>query len=275
MKTLAVLLCTVWLMTGCTKATPVMTTAPAETEVPATVPAGTEMEYPLSQEMAMLEGYVVMQDGDVRHNAGSWFGFLEKSRAGEPCTVTIVQFASGSEYVRYDISFDGNVYAASFDKDGKMTTEASQVLVMENGLCQDTEEPYDSYEAYLLNDIVLYKDLIAQPDFEGVTEVFLHAKEGEPPVKTYTDAESVGPILQLLMTSEYVAAEPEDYVYGMKLLMTNRDGKELVIELDLNKGNYRYGMQTYTYGSVSDLLVVLGLEQWPESVLDEFSAFMK
>ena len=274
MKKMAVLLCIVLLLTACTMEPPVMTTAPDETETPVTVPAETEMVYPMSQEMAMLEGYVVMQDGDLRHNAGSWFGFLEKCRTGESCVVTVVQFESGSEYVRYDVSFDGNDYMVSFEKDGQMVTEISSVLVIENGLCHDTAEPYDSYVAYLLNDVVLYKDLIAQPDYEGVTEIFLHVKEGEPPVKSYADPASVDALLQLLMSAEYAPVEPEDYVYGMKLIMTNRDGKELVIELDLNQGMYRYGMQTYTYGAVSDLLNVLSLEQWPDSVLEEFACFI-
>ena len=274
MKKLVVILCTALLLAGCAKEPPVVTTVPAETELPVTVPAETEMVYPLSQEMAMLEGYVVMQDGDVRHNAGSWFDFLEKSRAGESCAVTMVQFALESEYVRYDVSFDNNTYSVSFEKDGQPVTENAQVLVVDSGLCQDTEEPYDSYEAYLLNDILLYRDLIAQPDYEGVTEIFLHAKEGDPPVKSYQDAESVESVLQLLMAAEYVPVEPENYVYGMKLLMTNRDGKELVLELDPNQGIYRYGIQTYTYGEVSDLLGVLGLEQWPDSVLEEFASFI-
>lgn len=274
MKKLAVILCAVLLLTACAKEPLAMTTVPAETEMPVTVPSETEMEYPLSQEMAMLEGYVVMQDGDVRHNAGSWFDFLEKSRAGEPCEVTVVQFAFESEYVRYDVTFDNNTYSVSFEKDGQLVTETSQVLVIDDGLCQDMEEPYDSYEAYLLNDILLYRDLIAQPDYEGVTEIFLHAKEGDPPVKSYQDAESVESILELLMAAEYVSVEPENYVYGMKLLMTNRDGKELVLELDLNQGNYRYGMQTYTYGDTCELLAVLGMEQWPDSVLKEFASFI-
>ena len=274
MKKLAVILGAVLLLTACAKEPLAMTTVSAETEMPVTVPSETEMEYPLSQEMAMLEGYVVMQDGDVRHNAGSWFDFLEKSRAGEPCEVTVVQFAFESEYVRYDVSFDNNTYSVSFEKDGQLVTETSQVLVIDDGLCQDMEEPYDSYEAYLLNDILLYRDLIAQPDYEGVTEIFLHAKEGDPPVKSYQDAESVESILQLLMAAEYVSVVPENYVYGMKLLMTTRDGKELVLELDLNQGNYRYGMQTYTYGDTCELLAVLGMEQWPDSVLKEFASFI-
>lgn len=277
MKTGIVMLCLAVLLTGCWADREEVTAQYGEqTSQTQSVETGEHKQQEnLSQEMAMLEGFVVMQDGDVRHNAGSWFDFLEKSRAGENCTVTVVQFSSGEDYVRCELGFDGNDYTLFLEKDGQLTIETSQVLVIENGLWKDTEEPYDRYEAYLLNDIVLYRDLIAEPDFEGVTEVFLHAKEGEPPVKSYLTIEETDPVLQLLMTAEYVPVEPEDYVYGMKLLMTNRDGKELVIELDLNRGYYRYGMQTYAYGEVTDMLAALGLTQWPDSVLKEFSDFIK
>lgn len=235
------------------------------------------MTQPISQEMAMLEGYVVMQDGDVHHNVAAWMTFLEQCEAGGTATVTVVQFTqgeTGSDYIRYDLSFDGDDYAVSFEKDGKTITETSQVLIIDTGLCDDTLEPYDSYVQYSLNDIILYRDLIAVPDYEGVTEIFLHAKEGEPALETYTDPEAVDGILQLLMTADYIPAEPENYVYGMKLLMTNRDGKRMVIELDLNQGVYRYGMQNYEYGRVSEMLAVLDLEQWPEAVLNEYSAYL-
>ena len=80
--------------------------------------------------------------------------------------------------------------------------------------------------------------------------------------------------MELLWNAEYVPSEPDDYVYGMKLLMTNRDGKELVIELDLKQGYYRYGMQNYHYGEVEDLFAVLQIEAWPDSVLEEFKDFL-
>lgn len=226
-----------------------------------------------SQEQAMLEGFVVMQDGDVRHNTKAWFAFLAACEERKHAQVTVAQYTMGGSACYYDVTFDGSTYTVAFEQDGQRITETVDVLVRETGSSEDTMEPYDSYEAYLLNDIVLYRDLIAEPDYEGVAEVFLHAKEGEPPLKTYT-GEAAGNILQLLMTAEYLPAEPADYLYGMKLLMTNRDGKELVIELDLQQGHYRYGMQTYTYGEVSDLLTVLELEQWPDAVLEEFGLLL-
>lgn len=276
MKQIILLLCTALLLTGCSEK-PAMTTVPIETvtvtEAEAVYETGPERI--LSQEMAMLEGYVVMQDGDVRHNAGSWMAFRDCCSAGESCAVTVVQFHTAADYVRYDVSFDGSDYTVTFEKDDQQLTETAQMIFVERGTYDKTMEPYDCYEAYLLNDIVLYQDQIAEPDYEGVTEIFLHAKEGDPPIKSYTDVESVDPILQLLMDAQWIAFDSEEYVYGMKLLMTNRDGKELVIELDLNRGVYRYGMQSYVYGEISDLFAALGIEQWPDSVLEEFSAFIK
>lgn len=249
----------------------VETTVPAVTEIPETQESRNSEIF--SQEMAMIEGYVVMQDGDVRHNAGSWFAFLE----GKTGSVTVMQYTqtdAGTDCVRYDVAFDGTDYKVTFEKDGQTVTEVSQVIAMDSGPCEETQEPFDSYVEYTLNDFVLYRDLIAEPDFEGVKDIFLHAKESQPPVKAYRSIEEIDPILQLLMTAEYLPVEPETYMYGMKLLMTNRDGMELEIELDLNRGIYRYGMQTYGYGNVEDMLDALGLEDWPESVKEEFGAFI-
>lgn len=278
MKKFLALFIAVLLLAGCAAGE----TEPTETSAPETAaPIETENRETqaqqnseiFSQEMAMIEGYVVMQDGDVRHNAGSWFSFVN----GETGTVTVMQYTrtdAGTECVRYDLAFDGKDYTVTFEKDGQTVTEVSQVLVVGSGLCDETQEPYDTYVEYTLNGIVLYRDLIAEPDYEGVKEIFLHAKESQPPVMSYRSVEETDPILQLLMTAEYLPVEPDTYMYGMKLIMTNRDGKELVIELDLNQGIYRYGMQTYSYGAVEDMLAALGLADWPESVKQEFGAYI-
>ena len=60
----------------------------------------------------------------------------------------------------------------------------------------------------------------------------------------------------------------------MTLLMTNREGKDIVIELDLQQGNYRYGMQTCAHGEISDLLAALDINRWPDSVMEEFGTFL-
>ena len=276
MKRLLACLLAALLLAGCSVQEPETvdteaseTTVPAATEIPETQAVPNSEIF--SQEMAMIEGYVVMQDGDVRHNAGSWFAFLN----GEISSVTVMQYTwtdMGTDCIRYDLAFDGTDYTVTFARDGANVTETSHALIYETGLCVETDAPYDTYEAYFLNEILVYKDLIAKPDYEGVSEIFLHAKESEPPVKSYQSVDAIDPILQMLMGAEYLPVEPETYMYGMKLLMTNRDEEELVIELDLTQGIYRYGMQTYAYGNVEDMLAALGLEDWPEAVKQEFGA---
>lgn len=286
MKKTVFLLCLFLLLTGCGKepaAVPVETVATEMVTVPQTEPVTSPEMEPVqvySQEMAMLEGFVVMQDGDVRHNAGSWFAFLDQSLAGEVSEVTIIQFTQEvnfSSQIRYDVSFDGGAYFVTFERGGKTVTKSDWTLMHEKGTYDSTMEPFDCYEAYSLCDIVLYRDMIAAPDYEGVTEIYLHDKEGEPPIKSYAASEEGGPVLQLLMEANWVSFDTleTEHIYGMKLLMTNRDGKELVIELDLNYGYYRYGMQTYCYGEVEEMLEALGLDQWPDSVLEEFASFIK
>ena len=175
------------------------------------------------------------------------------------------------------VSFDGSEYFVTFERGGRTVSKSDGTLIHEKGTYDSTMEPYDSYEAYTLCDVVLYRDMIAAPDYTEIKEIYLHDKEGEPPVKSYVMAEEVAPVLQLLMDANRVSFDTleTEHVYGMKLLMTNRDGKELVIELDLNYGYYRYGMQTYCYGEVEAMLMALGLEQWPDSVLEEFASFIK
>lgn len=278
MKQILSLLCMVLLLAGCSQS-PAETTVFTESEIVTGVATVPEIEPELfySPEMAMIDGCLVMDEGDVQHNIREWLVFLKKCQAGEQTEIAVVQYTqgeSGSTYVKYDLSFDGAEYSVKYEKDGAVLTETASELTYTTGLCDNTMAPYDSFERYSLNDIVLYEDLIAEPDYEGVREIFLHAKEGEPAVKAYMDAESVHELLELLSAADYVPCEPENHIYGMKLLMTNRDGKQLVIELDLNQGVYRYGMQNYEYGTVSEMLGVLGIDQWPESVLNEFSAFL-
>ena len=290
MKRTVFLLCLMALLTGCgmkSADTELMeATLPAETvtvsavETTAAAISAAEPSPIYSQEMAMIDGCVVMQDGDVRYNAENWFAFLEKAHSGMTSSVTVMQYTSddvGFGQIRYDVSYDGEAFTVICQRDGKteIQTYSPLMLTHEKGTYDSTYEPYDCYEAYMLQDLVLYCDQIADPDFEGVTEIFLHTKEGEPPVKSCIGTQACEPVLKLLKDAQWIAFDQEEYVYGMKLLMINGQGAELVIELDLNRGVYRYGSQSYAYGEVSDLFGVLDMEQWPESVLLEFASFIK
>ena len=152
MKHLGYFLCLVLLLTGCT------VNHPAEEPSIATQPATEfqEDEEPtvLSHEIAMLEGYVVVDEGDVRHNAGNWMKFLDACNAGEHAAVSVVSFTlgeSGYTYIKYDLTFDGSMYAVEYVMDGELVRETATDLVYSTGVLESSEEPYDSYEQYALN----------------------------------------------------------------------------------------------------------------------------
>lgn len=259
----------------------VETTVPAVTEISET--QAQQNSEIFSQEMAMIEGYVVMQDGDVRHNQRNWFDFVKSCENGEPASVKVAHYAftdTGTNSMLYNLDYDGSLYTVTYTLDTEPQTEQFTHLVLSWKNFDDTTASYDVCQRYTLSNteewtpgLVIYEDLIANPDYSGVTEICLHAKEGEPPVKTYTgtDAEAV---LALLEGASYLPCPPEEYAYCMKLIMVNGEGKEIGIELEMSSGICRYGMQVYEYGSLADMFEVLGMEDWPESVKEEFGAYI-
>lgn len=266
------------LLTGCADSKP-DNTIPAESHImtESTTVLATEPDQQLySQEQAMIDGCLVIVDGDVRHNQRNWFDFLEITEAGAASAFTVMHYfygENGIEQIRYDLSFDGAQYQVQYQNNGNTVVESASEIAFSAGDLYDTMEPYDKFESYSMNELVIYQDLIAEPDFNGVTKISLHAKEGEPPVQVYTE-DSVNAILSLLSNGEYLPCEPLDYLYCMKLIMTNGEGNELIIELDYRYGNFRYGTQTYQYGLRNDLFSVLGIDAWPESVIEEFDAYL-
>lgn len=277
------------LLTGCTNAENNMgETRPAET-VRETTPQMTESQAQsalpddwYSQEQAMLAGFVVIQDGDVRHNQTRWMQYMTAVENKEPAAVTLMRYQrteEGSSQIRLDLTFDGERHHLIRRENGEVTEKTYGQLLKQQSLLDDGWAPYDSVIRFLLangeDNEVLFEDLIAEADYTGVTEIGFYLKEGEPALKTYTDPAQVNAILSLLSHGEYLFGDPEGYYYGTKLLMTNEKGEQCVMELDLNMGNYRYGMQTYCYGEVTDLLQLLGLDQWPEEVYAEHGSYIQ
>lgn len=276
------------LLTGCAKTEETVTEAlPAETvretttEVTETQPQSTLRSDWYSQEQAMLAGFVVIQDGDVRHNQSRWMRYMTAVESKEPSSVTVMEYhrtEEGFTQTRIDLTFDGACHHLTRKENGEVTEKTYTQLLKQQSVLDESREPYDSVIRFLLangeDSKVLFEDLIAETDYSGVTEIAFHLKEGEPALKTYTNPAQVDAILSLLSHSEYLFGDPEEYYYGAKLLMTNGKGEQIVIELDLNKGNYRYGMQTYCYGEVFDLLQLLGLDKWPEEVYAEHGSYI-
>jgi len=287
-KTLTAILLLLILLTGCQKAEQAETMAPIvettvcieETKETPTQP--TFVQPWISQEQAMLSGFVVVQDGDVRENQNRWQAYMEAAEKKEPVSITVMHYRrteAGFEQTRYDLAYDGNLHHLVIMENGEKTEKSYPQLLKQQEPLDESWEPYDSSIRYMLSDsdssMILFEDLIAETDLNGVSEISFHLKEGEPALKTYTDTSRVNDILVLLNHAEYLPGDPQEYYYGAKLIMTNGKGEQLVLELDLNKGNYRYGMQTYCYGEVSDLLGLLGYDKWPEEVYTEHGLYIE
>lgn len=265
--------------------------APAETPTTESTPPesaeAAPQQPPLSQEQAMLEGYVVMVDGDVRYNQQNFITFEDTAKQGIPVSVKLAHYnqgETGTECILYDLAFDGTNYL--------LTTggETYSYSGLSNGgiythrdpkeLCP-YPEPYNSAQKYILTNenyqngeaepIEIYQDLIVMPDLTGITEVGLYLKEGDPPLKTYTgeEAQTVVNFFEYV-TMRYLSAPPTQYLYGAKLIMVNGEGQELVFELELNEPIVRYGMQHYEYFRMFDLFDALDIPGWPDEVWAEY-----
>ena len=46
----------------------------------------------ISQEQAMIQGFVVVQDGDVRHNQDRWQAYMDAAETKIPASVTVIHF---------------------------------------------------------------------------------------------------------------------------------------------------------------------------------------
>ena len=176
----------------------------------------------------------------------------------------------------YCINFDGTHFFVNGIQNEAQYAESFRFLVTVSGDLDDDREPYDAYQRYILSNaedgtdgLVIYEDLIAEPCYSGVSEIRLCISESQPPIKTYSGADAEA-ILSLLENASYFPCEPEEYVYCMKLTMVNGEGTEIVVELEMNSGICRYGTQIYEYGSLPDMFLSLGIEQWPDAVLEEF-----
>lgn len=265
--------------------------SPAPAESPSaeeTAPETTEAvpQYPaLSQEQAMIEGYVVMVDGDVRHNQHNFITFEETARQGIPVSVKLAHYnqgENGTECILYDLAFDGTNYLLTTGGETYSFSDLSSGTFIHKKPKELSPypEPYNAAEIYrLFNDdnlnklegIEIYKDLTVHPDLTGITEVGLYLKEGDPPLKTFTgdDAKTVVNFLEYAIT-RYLSAPPTQYLYGAKLIMVNGEGQELVFELELNEPIIRYGMQHYEYYRMFELFDALDISGWPDEVWTEY-----
>ena len=262
------------LLAGCSPAEMLTPTVATFTTEPSWEPEENQPEAEwISQEQAMLAGWLVTERGDVRHNQQKWQDFLEKCDRGEAASIRTIRYWDDGTQSLYDVSYDGREYTVTVRIHGETATLICTDYLWESGELGPEEEPYDRFLRCSLTGtetIILYEDLIAEPDYSGITAINLHLKEGEPPLLS-CEGENCNRILELLIGAEYMMCPPEEYLLGVKLIFPRGEGEELVLEMDLTRGFFRFGEQYYRYGDTSEaLLSALGLPDWPAEVKAEY-----
>lgn len=240
-----------------------------------------------NQEQARIDGCVVMQNGDVLDNQKNWQNFMELTEAGAEASVTVVHYTeeeSDMTYIRYGLIFDGSIYTLKITAGEQQLTYTFTGLEMTAGEAKQSQEPYDYYIRYTLTggtetaDVVVVEDRISTPDLNNVSKIDFHMKQGEPPLKTYEDPAEIETILNLLKTAEYQMVPPDGYIFGVSLMLQKEDAQQMILEVDILQGIYRYadasGYHYYKYGELSDLFRVLGITQWPEQVKQEYGSYL-
>lgn len=247
------------------------------------VKPGSVSETFYNQEQAMLDGCVVMQDGDVRHNQDRWQNFVDLADSGEEAAVKLVHYTedeSDTTYIRYGVIFDGSVYTLKITSGEQQLTHTFTGLERKSGKYDQWTNGRDSYIRYTLTggtdtpDVLIYNDGITTPPLSQAKSLDFHLREGEPPLAVYEDPAEVEAIVDLLERAEYMVVPPSGYVLGVSLIFEMENGQKAKLEMDILQGVYRYNDSYYRYGEVSDLFQVLGITQWPEEVQQEYYGYL-
>lgn len=236
-----------------------------------------------NEENAKQHGYVVIRNGDVRHNQISWQCFVDLAEAGEEAAVTVMHYThneSNMTYIRYGVIFDGNIYTLKIESESQQNIYHFTSLEKAVGKHDQQTNGNDSYIRYTLTggtntpDVIIFTDLFATPKFAETISIALHLKEVDPPLAIYDEPAVVESVLNLLENAEYLMVPPDDYILGVKLILRTQDDQEMMLEVDLIQGIFRYKNSFYRYGEQSDLFHVLGISQWPEEIKYEYSSYL-
>ena len=254
-------------------------------------------------EQAMIDGCVVLRDGDVSHNQEVWQAFLDTVNAGQQAYVRTAEYhyhpelSQVTQYV-YDIRFDGNVYSVEGFLNGEKFRKEYQYLLTFLGQASNESHDYDSYIRYVLSNEpyetwekangitmdgsikserlpqVVYTDLIYETKRPQLpanpVEATLECKGF--PVVTVTDFDRLEKLWILFEDAEFLGYEPKTHSIGVgvNLLLTAGDGQQIKIELDPDNDLARINGEYISYGKPDEpcyilkLWEYLGIGAWPE-----------
>lgn len=260
-------------------------------------------------EQAMIDGCVVMRDGDVSHNQEIWQEFLDTVNAGKQAYVRTAEYhyypeiSQVTHYV-YDIRFDGNVYSVEGFLNGEKFRKEYQYLLTFLGQASNENQDYDSYIRYVLSNEpyetwekangitmdgsikserlpqVVYTDLIYEtnrPQLPANPAQAVLEFNGTQLVTT-TDFDRLEKIWILFQEAEYLGYEPKTHSVGvgLNLILTSQSGETMTIELNPDSDICRINGEYVFYGAfdepdyIEKLWYYLGIPSWPDAIYEKY-----
>ena len=240
-----------------------------------------------SAEQAMQDGCFVMVDGVARHNKDVVERFAQDSWNGISSFLRVVEWINGDESacIVSDVFFDGEIYTITWRQNDAFVSRQFKYLEYATGDAEDAE--YLTYEHYILTNgnavesITICSDYTLAPDpMPQITDEPAQVElmlNGEV-LLTTTDFDRLEKICRLFANAEFLGYEPKTHSVGvgLNLVITDRNGEAMVIELDPDNDLCRINGEFVSYGKpdepsyIEKLWDYLGIEAWPEEVYEIF-----
>ena len=260
-------------------------------------------------EQAMLDGCVVLRDGDVSHNQEVWQAFLNAVNAGQEAYVRTAEYhyypeiSQATHYV-YDIHFNGRFYTVEGMLNGEKFRKEYQYMLTFLGQASNESHDYDSYIRYVLsnepyeswnkaNGITMDGSITSEKIPQVVyTDLIYETKHPQLPANpaqavlefngaqlvSITDFDRLEKIWILFEDAELLGYEPKTHSVGigLNLILTSQNGETMTIELDPDSDICRINGEYVFYGAydepdyIEKLWYYLGIPSWPDSVYEMY-----
>ena len=259
-----------------------------------------------NSEQAMIDGCVIMKDGDAQSGENLFYDFSETVMVGKPAQIRIAYFSSDERFAIQvaDVIYDGESFTWRAFEAGQLYERHYKYLYHFNGEPKEITATYDNFNAYVLTDeenvtwdelwnsltssqagvaidfTLVFMDYIFYinnpviPECKSITLEF----DGEV-LLTVEDTEA----LEALFSRANETYEPKTWNPGPILRFTGKDGTEVIVELGLDTDWVRIDGIYYDFGPGYDedgaydalayLFSLLGMEDWPQEVKDAYPDF--
>ena len=202
-------------------------------------------------EQAMIDGCLILRDGDAMDNIPAFREFAQECSRGEAGFFRIGNWYYGDNphHIFFDLSYDGFVYTLSWLEDGMRKSADFQYMKHFTGPKEADTLPYDAYEYYVLvNDsslgwrdiwvdrtdssfggsidhMVVFADYIYYPDLVEIPEKLVRAELTYEDLElvTVTDPQALEGIRSLFADAEFLGFEPKTHSIsiGLNLLIVD------------------------------------------------------